>query len=659
MSPSCRTRRVARLSALAGALFAALPVALLVATASLEAQRPRTGTARVPRAEPRAEPPRGARAVRAEYANVLLQAGRYREAAGEFRRLLEGAPNDFALRLGLARALAWGGRPRDAEPELRALLARRPRDAGLDSLLRSVRESYDPSAREAAAWVAERPGHVPYRMALARALVRERRAGAALAHYDTLWTLEGAGPRRGELLREYADAHAAAGDRAAAVRFLQGVVAGAYGDTAARRALADAHVANRSPDLAIAQYDTLLQWQASAPLYLERGRLRAWRRDLDGAESDLRASLAIAPSVEAWVQLGDVERWRGDYGAARAAYASAAALRPGDRGVARALGDLRREERPPIAFAPMQTDDPGWQLAGESVEDNTGFSYFTSGVRRGFDALLGTVASMGVEYRSLGDRDGRGRFVQRINGYVADVGISRTFTYGRIGARGGLAMHDEVDAMPYGSASAMAWYGAWAVSGEVDAAPAYPSLLTMATLLPSDAGTGRPLVGRSATATVAGPIGAADLAVSAQRTRLDDDNLRTTLQGYARWGFAPHLHAVYSASVIRFAERSVAYWDPPSYVAHAAGLELASRRPRGVSFALRALPGIARAEEVLRDEELQEIGVRTRWVPQFSGGGELSYRTQRWELAAGLAYGRGRSGDYERLDSNVQLRLLR
>lgn len=628
----------------------AVACAVALSAASLDAQRRRVPT--------RTPAPRGARAVRTEYANVLLQAGRYREAAGEFRRLLRTTPDDFTLRLGLARALAWGGEPREAEEELRALAARRPRDAGIDSLLRAVRESYDPSSREATGWVAERPEHLPYRMALARALVRERRAPQALAQYDTLWARAGTGPRRGELLREIAGAYAAAGDRAGGVRFLEGVVAGATTDSSARRALADAYAADRRLGPAIAQYDTLLQWNASAALYLERGRLRAWHRDYAGAESDLRASLGMTPSVEAWVQLGDVLRWRGDYAGARAAYESAGALRPGDGAVARALGDLLREERPPIAFAPLPVDDPGWQVGGESVEDNTGFSYFTSGVRRGVDTRWGAVASIGAEYRSLGERDTRGRFVRRVNGYAADVGLSRTFTHGRIGARGGMAAHEGVSAVPYGSASAMVWYRAWALSGQVDAAPAYPSLLTMATLLSSDAGAGRPLSGQSLAATLAGPVGPADLAVSAQRTVLGDDNLRTTVQAYVRYQFRPRWHAVYSASAVRFAERSLAYWDPLSNIAHAAGVELASRPPRGFTYALRVLPGIARAEEMQRSAELEDLGVRTRWVPQFTGGGEVSWRSRRWELAAGAAYGRGRAGDYERVDSNIQIRLL-
>jgi predicted Zn-dependent protease len=49
-------------------------------------------------------------AVRSEYAQVLLNAQRWTEAATEYRWLLAQSPNDPSYQLGLARALAWSGR---------------------------------------------------------------------------------------------------------------------------------------------------------------------------------------------------------------------------------------------------------------------------------------------------------------------------------------------------------------------------------------------------------------------------------------------------------------------------------------------------------------------------------------------------------------------
>src|SRR5437764_13713325 len=63
--------------------------------------------------------------VRAELAAVLLQSGRFDEAAREYRLLLARDPTNFDYRLALARALAWGDHPRDAERELVKLIAKR------------------------------------------------------------------------------------------------------------------------------------------------------------------------------------------------------------------------------------------------------------------------------------------------------------------------------------------------------------------------------------------------------------------------------------------------------------------------------------------------------------------------------------------------------
>lgn len=119
-----------------------------------QAQQPRRTNRAAPVASTNA-------AVRAELATVLLQSGRYDEAAREFRLLLVRDPNNFEYRLGLARALAWGEHPRDAEHEIVQLLAKRPNTPGLDSLLRAVRDAYDPRAVDAAQWVTSDPYYAP------------------------------------------------------------------------------------------------------------------------------------------------------------------------------------------------------------------------------------------------------------------------------------------------------------------------------------------------------------------------------------------------------------------------------------------------------------------------------------------------------------------
>src|SRR5579864_1572618 len=123
-------------------------------------------------------------ATRAEYAGALLAAGRYDEAAVEYRRLLAADPANPEYRLGLGRALAWGAHPREAAAELARAPA--PRDTATERLLHAVRRDYEPTAAEAAGWVPEQPSDADYRLALARALVREGRPDLARAQYDTL-----------------------------------------------------------------------------------------------------------------------------------------------------------------------------------------------------------------------------------------------------------------------------------------------------------------------------------------------------------------------------------------------------------------------------------------------------------------------------------------
>jgi hypothetical protein len=155
-------------------------------------------------------------AIRAEMAAVLLQSQRYAEAASEYRVLLASDPTNTTYRLGLARALAWGDRPREAERELMALVALRrgAPSAALDSMLLSTRSQLKPSSEEAHGWLNEQPRNVQYRLMLARALARERRNDAALAHYDSLVLRH----PTAELLLERAQVQLTRGELAAAQR---------------------------------------------------------------------------------------------------------------------------------------------------------------------------------------------------------------------------------------------------------------------------------------------------------------------------------------------------------------------------------------------------------------------------------------------------------
>src|SRR5207237_10254245 len=133
---------------------------------------------------------------------------------------------------GLARSLAWSNHPREAEPQLHWLVARSPGDTLLVSMLRLARDAYDPTAADAARWVAEEPTYAPYRLALARADVRERRYGLAAGAFDTLLATT---PRPTlSQVREAASAHASAGDSLGSARLLARALAQSSGDVSLR-----------------------------------------------------------------------------------------------------------------------------------------------------------------------------------------------------------------------------------------------------------------------------------------------------------------------------------------------------------------------------------------------------------------------------------------
>lgn len=601
-----------------------------------------------PRATARRPETRGL-AVRAEYAAVLLQAERYREAAKEYRALLEIDSTNAAYRLGLARALAWDERFREADRELRSLLARRPVNPAVPALARAVRSSYQPRVSEAAAWVAERPDYAPYRVALAQALVREHRGRDAIAQYDTLLAARDSAA----LLIGLADAYAASGDRAAGIERVRGIVERQPADTAVRHAFAMVLAAARRYDEAVAQYDTLLAQSATAPLYLDRARVNIARDRETDAVSDVQAALAMKPTVDAYLLLGDLHRQAGSFGAAEAAYQGARMLGPRDPRVASRFALLAREARPVIAFIPEYDEATGWATGGQAQRDNLGMSYGTLAARRGVALPRGAMGSIGVEYRQLGAENS---FESRsVRGLAVDAGAARALTYGILGGRAGIAAHSSAPAVPYFSLAATGWIGAVAGTIEAAAGPSYRELLTLASL--DDRDGRKTITERSLRLSLGGPLGLIDLAASGERALMSDGNTRLTFEGIARYPLTTGLAAVYSLTALRFAERSDRYWDPRSYTASALGIEAAARPKRGFTGALRLLPGVAQTDETGSLARVTAGNGTRSVVGQFSASGEVGFRARHWELAVAGSYGRGRSGGYERGAANALLRL--
>jgi tetratricopeptide (TPR) repeat protein len=582
--------------------------------------------------------------------------------------LLAADPNNFDYRLGLAHALAWGDHPREAEPEIARLVARRPGTPGLDSLLRAVRDAYDPRAVDAAQWVASDPFYSPYRLALARALVREHMPHLAITHYDTLLLrpVVGTVPDRGVLLREVADAYVVAGDRLGGAERLRGALALAPTDTTLRHALAAMLVDARRYEDARAQYDTLIQQEPSAGLFLDRARLRLSLGDRAGAEADLWASVGLRPSGDAYLLLGDLFRERGDYRAARSMYVAARqGASPEVRtAVSAALAQMNREERPSMV-APLVGDDPGWLVNESGAADNLGVVYSALTLQRTLPVTSGTRVSLGAEWRQLAERTAARRV--DVSGFGATAGAWQELGYGpllgRLQVDGGGIYHPLGGTFGEARGALSAWLSAWQATFELMTAPAYPSLFSVDALVPSTGGRG--LTERDAAVTVGGPIGAFDVGTAWQRSQLSDGNERTTVDASLRYSLGGNLFAVYALNSVAFADRSPLYWDPDQYTAQSAGLEFAVRPARGFSFVARMLPSYAISDEA------PAIGAGVRGAPsltrgplarhqawQFGGGAELGYRVHGWETAGAVSYGRGRAGDYQRVSASVTVRMV-
>ena len=159
-------------------------------------------------------------------------------------------------------------------------------------------------------------------------------------------------------------------------------------------------------------------------------------------------------------------------------------------------------------------------------------------------------------------------------------------------------------------------------------------------------------------------MGAADIALTAQHSRLSDGNRRVTLQAYARYPLAPAVFVVYNASRITFDERSLRYWDPLDYVAHVAGLEVGTtaaraRVGRARSSRNRLEQGVATADDSRRPgPQPRPTRVVDRSAFQMSSSGELSWRGPGWEGTSAISYGLGRVGEYRRLAVTLGARII-
>ena len=592
------------------------------------------------------------RLLREEYADALLQMGHYPDATAQYRTLLAARPTSIPYRLGLARALAWGEHPREADPVLSALARELPADTAIVGMLHSVRASIDPTAKEAAHWVADDPHFLPYRIAYARALAGEHRSAEAAAQFDTVL----AAGETVALLREAAGTRGEIPDSVGSARLLGRALALAPGDSSVRRAYAKALAWAGDRRAAIEQLTILLRAKPDADDLLLRGQLYLWSDDLARAEPDLVAAARMNPKPGTFLLLGDLLRWRGDWRRARATYRQALALWPDDPQLLASLALLDKEERLAMGGS-VEADFPGWVASMHHAEDNTGYLFLSAGLSRGFAVGRGTVLTVGAEQRRISQRSPGGA-ESFLYGYALEGGAEQMFWRARLAVRAGLARHALVRDMLYGSGELSLPVGPAHVSLEVNDGPAYNTLMTTRALVPGDGSAlARPLRGREAVLAASAPLGNAEVYVSAGALSLSDGNQRRSVQASVRVPITSHVAALYSGGTLGFSQRSDAYWNPSRYVSNAVGVELSVRNHAGFSGAARVLPGYGRSNETVSIPGGVPVRVEPHNVPQLSASYEVGYQARGWRLLLDGSYGRGREGSYQSLTSNARVQV--
>jgi hypothetical protein len=148
------------------------------------------------------------------------------------------------------------------------------------------------------------------------------------------------------------------------------------------------------------------------------------------------------------------------------------------------------------------------------------------------------------------------------------------------------------------------------------------------------------------------------LTLTGERLELSDGNARSSVSAAVRVPLAGNVAAIYDGTVLGYARQSDLYWDPHRYTSQAVGLEVTGQPARGLSVAVRALPGIAQSEEPITTAPGgAPTFISSKQVFQLSTSGELQYHTSRWDATAAAGYGRGREGNYQSLSGSFHVRV--
>jgi len=587
-----------------------------------------------------------------ERARVLAWSGAGREAVQALTR--SGAMYDPAVRLEAARFLVWAGDPVAADSLVRSVS-----DAALravaDSMRTAIRQSAEPDVALASRWLADRDGPLE-RLLLARALVRAERPAEALIHYRRLGAVPAAGD---SILLELADAAVAADSIERAATAVASYLQRHPQDRDARLRLA--RVRSWTGEFAAArrEYLVLLEGQDDASLRFELARVDAWSGEFDLAENALHRLAAERPvGVEAAAVFhlrGDVQRWRGDVGGARATYALAVELDPDREGLAESIAAL-----PPIpvdsgAAAPVARPADRWEFAVDAFGDTEQFRWLSTDASRTWDAAAVTVR-LGVRQDLLNGRAPDGSTVD--SGYGLELGGAvpvgrQTRISGSAGLRG------------YGSGVT---FGTWSaglartLSGGGIASTEYrrqPAVRRVATSAALEAG----VVSDVVSATLSTPLAGTHLWSQAEVERLgsgDDGTGRLAGSVSLSRALGGGWSAIAAAGAVTTDGPSPVldgwgahFWAPVWYIAPSVGAAWESALADRVTVRVRMLPGHAWIRE--RDDSARRFAASSSYT--LATGLDAAYRGDVWNFEVGGEWGGGIESGYHA--SAIRARIIR
>ncbi|NIR45870.1 MAG: tetratricopeptide repeat protein [Gemmatimonadetes bacterium] len=525
-----------------------------------------------------------------EYAEAATWAERYRLADRLYAELVEGGPNLPEDRVRWARVLYWAGYPERADRILDGLPDNYT-SAGVDSLRLAIATALPPPEV-----------HAVGPLERARALAMTGAVDSAL----TLYRIEMMErPSADTLLLELADVFEyRAGMPDSAMAYLRAYLA-------------------RHPD--------------ARPVRLRLARLLAWSGRLQEAESVASTILGAQPHhVEALTLLGDVRRWRGDSGGARAAYRRALELDPDAAAAAEGLAAL--DARLAAELGRRGRIGPGGDV--EHFADNDGFRT----MRWQGDWWFGTPASrLGLE---LG--------VERVAGHdLAGVAVDE------------IAL--DLRAVTERWWELGRWHTAASIGLWVPSAEAIEPVLAVALSTPDWGGsafrlhyehgpahretrTFEAFAGRLR-ADVAGleffrPL-AAGWEISATGrvavlSGLDDTNLRGDASLAVRhrtdsgWSLGYETRGLGFSNPAPIGWRRV-YWDPEWYWSHAAAVGWQGQPMPGLTVAAEGLAGHA---------WVKERGRAVETAAQVALTGDLSYSVGPWTIGGRTVLSQSRADGY-------------